>query len=149
MEAYKASIKESLKKEEDTLKAAKKDTKVTNFEFLRKRIQKRIDMINAELTEEVEEQAPEQVEPEVKKVETVEEKVKLKEEIKEGIKTSEIILKEQKHQETVEIAINKEGKLVKKPTNVIQESQVSQLEKLIHERLDDYKEANKYFKKVS
>ena len=57
MEAYKLSIKESIKKEEESLKKAKNDKQVVNYEFLRKRIQKRIDMINAELTEEVEEHA--------------------------------------------------------------------------------------------
>ena len=56
MEDYRVTIEKELKVEEDLLKKLLENSEVKNKEFQKKRINKRIELINAELNEKVEEE---------------------------------------------------------------------------------------------
>jgi len=148
-EAYKKNIQDSIKVEEDSIQKAKNDSKVTNIEFLQKRIKKRIELIQAELSEEVAEakvEEPKEPVEEKKENKIHVENLQTKEDSQAVvIKSDDIVLKERESLQSVKN--NKEGIPEESPGK--SDSQTNQLEKLINQRLDEYKEAVKYFKKVS
>ncbi len=143
----------SLTVEKEKIKKAQNDSKVEYFDFLKKRIEKRIQLINSELSEDVEEPEPQkEPEPEATQIKTgVNDKMVLNENIirKEDV---HVELKEEKgiiKSDDVVLIEKKDSAHAGGPPIKRQESKLSQLEKLISDRLDDYKEALKYFKRVT
>jgi len=164
MEMYKKTLETELKYEEKLLKHCETNEKVKNKEFCKKRIQKRIDLINAELVEEVE---PEP-EPEEAKVDLE----KITNEIKESEKVDEIKKdvdkkvdndndkKDEKTEEKTEgksggkteeksgenTEVKTEDKKVEVKEKIIEIDQ--ELYDKIYKRADEYKEAKEYFIQV-
>lgn len=162
MELYKKTLDTELKYEEKLLKHCETNELVKNKEFCKKRIQKRIELINAELIEEIEE--PEAaIDNEETKVEKIGEELKAEAETETSStsKSTEVDSKvkvegkiekeksENKENNTISESVNvdkveiKEKDKIEKPIEINQE-----LYDEIYKRADEYKEAKDYFVQV-
>lgn len=158
-EEYIRLVKESITKEEGLIAKAKTDPNVEDLNFLTKRIQERIRVIKSELEE------GEEMEQEVEKVEdhkiNEETNNPLKDEVDEqkmvltdnNLKTRDTLKENTKDgnnliNEDQIVLVEKDDKVEITNENQ-QESKLSKLERMISERMEEYKNALKYFKKVS
>lgn len=134
IEMYKKTIESELNWEEQLLLLTDKDSKTSENELkiVRERINKRIEMIKAELTQEIEE------EPEEEHINTDSNKPNITENIVEKEKVIEV--------KTYEAVINTEVvKPIENKPIVINNTKLYQE---IKAKLQDYKEAAEYFRKI-
>ena len=132
---YKFIVNKQKEIEIELLKRLEKDDKVKNKEFNRKRIQKRLDLIELELSEEppVEEDKPIPIE-ENKVIEVVDNKTEVK-------NVEKIELKKEKTSKIQQIQPETDKIISKTKKN-------EEMIKNLSNRLDDYKKAFDYFLKV-
>ena len=135
IEDYKFIVNKQKEIEIELLKRLEKDDKVKNKEFNRKRIQKRLDLIELELSEEppVEEDKPIPIE-ENKVIEVVDNKTEVK-------NVEKIELKKEKTSKIQQIQPETDKIISKTKKN-------EEMIKNLSNRLDDYKKAFDYFLKV-